>query len=86
MDIIASGPHNSNKVKLNLLNGLQPGLSPAMAASLRGCPSCRRGLGSSVPPEGEGSILGLLGLLAIFGGVGYLALKVDEKKRRSRRK
>ncbi len=73
---------------MTILNGLQPGLTRAQAASLRGCGSCGAGrLGSSVPPEGEGgSAFGILWLFAIFGGVGYFALKADEKKRRSRRK
>lgn len=44
------------------------------------------GLGSSVPPEGEGSVFGILWLFAIFGGVGYWAYRRDEKKRRSRRR
>lgn len=80
MDIIASGPHNGGGLDMTILNGLQPGLTRGQAASLRG-------LGSSVPPEGEGgSAFGILWLFAIFGGVGYLAYRSDEKKRRSRRK
>jgi hypothetical protein len=88
VDIIASGPHNGGGLDMTILNGLQPDLSPAMAASLRGMPcySCRRGLGASVPAEGEGSVFGVLWLFAIFGGVGYFALKADEKKRRRRRR
>jgi hypothetical protein len=36
MDIISSGPHNSNKIKLNVLNGMQPPLPQAVVASFRG--------------------------------------------------
>ncbi len=85
--IIASGPPNGGGLDMTILNGLQPGLTRAQTASLRGCGSCGAGrLGSSVPPEGEGSAFGILWLFAIFGGVGYLAYRSDEKKRRSRRK
>ena len=94
MDIIASGSHHKGGLDMTILNGLQPDLTRAQAATLtatttgfRGmCGSCRRGLGASVPSEGEGSVFGVLWLFAIFGGVGYFALKSDEKKRRSRRR
>jgi MYXO-CTERM domain-containing protein len=36
VDIIASGPHNSTKIRLNVLNGLQPEPSRAIVASFRG--------------------------------------------------
>ena len=99
MDIIASGPHNGGGLDMTILNGLQPPLTRAQAATLtatttgfRGAPcgSCgmrMNGLGSSVPPEGEGgSAFGALWLFVLFGGVGYWAYRSDEKKRRSRRK
>jgi hypothetical protein len=99
MDIIASGSHNGGGLDMTILNGLQPGLTRGQAASLRGISVADavaldrkfkrgiNGLGSSVPPEGEGgSAFGILWLFAIFGGVGYLAYRSDEKKRRSRRK
>ena len=78
--LIASGPHNGGGLDMTILNGLAPEPSRAAVASFRG-------LGSSVPPEGEGgSALGVLWLFVIFGGVGYFAYRSDEKKRRSRRK
>lgn len=87
MDIIASGPHNAGGLDMTILNGLQPGLTRAQAATLTATTTGFRGLGSSVPPEGEGgSAFGVLWLFAIFGGVGYWAYRRDEKKRRNRRR
>ena len=82
--LIASGPHNKVwRLRLQQqrrLAGPAPEPSPASVASFRG-------LGESVVRGGEGdSILGPLWLFAIFGTVGYFALRHDEKKRRERRK
>lgn len=90
MDIIASGPHNSNKIKLNVLNGMAPPPSRAIVASFRGlgncgcgcagtCPASRmQGLGESVYKSGlEDSFSWpfFIGVIAVLGFMAYRDLR-----------
>jgi hypothetical protein len=84
VQIIASGPHNSNKVKLNLLNGMQPPPPRSIVSSFRTisgapCADCRaRGLGESVYKSGleDGFSWPLfIGVVAVLGIWAYRDLR-----------
>jgi hypothetical protein len=80
MQIIASGPHNSSKVKLNVINGLAPELTKAQAATLTATTTGFRGirLGQSKGDERMGFLPALFIGLAT-GALIYKVLVPSEK-------